>query len=162
MQLVVGANELKILHRWYRHAAVEVQAIVSVRVGGFPRLKKKHVAASTVFNVGQLRECRMDDRWGRRGEGRDSDREKQRTREDETQNGADRGDHGEGVGLDVMSSLCFAILPITLMNLCRLRDRPTPVRTHCLLHFLLSHHVTVRVIWIHLVRDGRAVAVQSG
>lgn len=124
VQLVVGADELKVLHGRYRHAPVEVEAVVSVRVGGFPRLKKKHVAASTVFDVGQLRGCRMDSRWG--GGGRE-ETTTEKSREGERRRGSmgETGEHGEGFGRVLTSLLCLKILPITLMSLCCLQDQPT-------------------------------------
>lgn len=54
MELVVGADELEILHRRHGHAPVEIKSVVPLRVGWLPRLKKEHVSVSALLHARQL------------------------------------------------------------------------------------------------------------
>lgn len=60
---VVRANELKVLHRRHRHAAVEVEAIVTVGKCRLPCLQRKHVSMPALFHVRQLRQVGNDIHW---------------------------------------------------------------------------------------------------
>lgn len=51
---VVGADELEVLDRGYCHPTPEVEAVVSFREGGFPRLEEEHAAVAALVHVRQL------------------------------------------------------------------------------------------------------------
>lgn len=54
VQLVVGADELEVLHRRHGHAPVEIKPVVSLRVRRLPRLKKEHASVSNLLYARQL------------------------------------------------------------------------------------------------------------
>lgn len=60
VKLVVGADELEVLHRRHSHAPVEIEPVISLRVSRLPRLKKEHVSVSTLLNARQLQGMKED------------------------------------------------------------------------------------------------------
>lgn len=55
MLSVVGADELEVLDRGYRHSPPKVEAVVSFREGGLPGSEEEHAAVATLVDVRQLK-----------------------------------------------------------------------------------------------------------